>query len=202
MTTTTNTSNCNRRELLKKTIIAGALLGFGCNDLIAGSKKEIKRMSDSGMTTEEILRFAFGNSIPIFQSLAKQLGKEKLIEMLEKASSEKISQEAEYMVKDIPDRDINSFAMLFEDYLSTPPFDKALSAQVVEKSEKVFEIKYTECLFAKIFREMGAADIGYTLECVGASIFAKTFNQKMTCKNPKNLMKGDDVCIERFELEV
>jgi hypothetical protein len=53
-----------------------------------------------------------------------------------------------------------------------------------------------------VFREMNAADIGFAFECSPARALAKAFNPKMKWINPKNLMKGDSVCIERFVLEV
>jgi hypothetical protein len=49
---------------------------------------------------------------------------------------------------------------------------------------------------------MNAADFGYAFECSPAHTLAKVFNPKMTLLNPKNLMKGDSVCIERYVLEV
>jgi len=48
---------------------------------------------------------------------------------------------------------------------------------------------------------MNAADIGYALECSPAEAAAKAFNPKITTSNPKNMMKGDTFCIERFVLE-
>jgi hypothetical protein len=48
---------------------------------------------------------------------------------------------------------------------------------------------------------MGAADIGYALECSGSEPAAKTFNPRIKASNPTNMMKGDSSCIERFVLE-
>ena len=62
-------------------------------------------------------------------------------------------------------------------------------------------MKYTECPAAKFYREKNAADIGYAIECSSPDNMAKAFNPKMEAKGIKNMMKGDDVCIERFTLK-
>jgi hypothetical protein len=48
---------------------------------------------------------------------------------------------------------------------------------------------------------MNASDIGYAIECSGSDKMAKAFNPKMQAINSKNMLKGDDVCIERFILK-
>ena len=53
----------------------------------------------------------------------------------------------------------------------------------------------------KLLRAMNAADIGYSLECSGMAAATRAFNPRITTSNPKNLMKGDSYCIERFVLE-
>ena len=75
-----------------------------------------------------------------------------------------------------------------------------ISYEIIEESDNAFAVKYTECLPAKLYREMNAAEIGYSIECAASDKVAKTFNPKMEVKSIKNLMKGDDVCIERFFL--
>lgn len=153
------------------------------------------------MTVEEAIRFAYGNNIPMYKSLAKELGKEKLLKMLEKATAEKITQEIESVAKDMPVRDMAHFSQFLKAYLASPPFNTALKNQITEESEKVVEVTHSKCLFAEIFREMDASDIGYALECAASDTAAKAFNPNMKATIPKCLMKGDDCCIERFELE-
>ncbi len=104
-------------------------------------------------------------------------------------------------VRDLPKRDINALTKFLQDYLSTPPWDTALTGQVIQRGDKVVELQFTQCVPAKLLRAMGAADLGYAIECAGGDAAIKAFNPKMRCEMPKNLLKGDDVCIERFVLE-
>jgi predicted ArsR family transcriptional regulator len=195
---------------LTKQLLAGTLLGLGVQDLLAapivqaaeqGSGQKTKQQLDSGMTVEEVFKFAYGNSIPLMKQMAKEMGREKLIAMLTKASARNAKEMVATAAKDITERDMKAMAKFMESYTSMPPWDKAMKYEVVEKSDKVLEIKYTECPVAKIYREMKAADIGYAIECSSGDAFAKAFNPKMKAQNPKNLMKGDSACIARTELE-
>lgn len=196
-----------RRQFLTKVLPTGALFCLGCKGLLAvplintaktppGQKP--KYLDDSGMSVEDVYKFGFGYCIPTYQALAKQIGKEKFLDMLTEANTEVYSQMFASMAKD---RSMKSLASIFQNMLSTPPFNKAFEYKIVENTDKVLEMKFTECLPARIFREMNAADIGYALECAPTDAVAKSFNPKMRTENPKNLMKGDSVCIERFVLE-
>src|SRR5512137_2436236 len=184
-----------RRRFLTEALPAGALFCLGCKGLAAAQKP--KYLEDSGMTAEDVFKFSYGYLVPILESMGKGLGKEKLLTLLEKAGAENYSQMVKAMAKDYPSRDMKSFVKMMDAFMaSVPIFQKALAYEVTEFTDKVYEAKYTLCLPAKILREMNVADIGYALECSSSDAMVKAFNPKMTASFPKNMMKGDSVCIE------
>jgi L-2-amino-thiazoline-4-carboxylic acid hydrolase len=192
-----------RREFLTKQLLAGTLLGLGCQGMLVPSKADAalqKTAQTSGMTTEEVFRFAYEYCVPLFRRMEKELGKKRFIRMLTKASAENTAAMISTMAKNLPARDMKAFADLMAGFVKTKPYNEALKYEVVEKTAKVFEMKFTECLIAKLYREMNASDIGYAIECSPGDAMAKAFNPKMKSENPKNLMKGDSVCIGRYEL--
>lgn len=69
-----------------------------------------------------------------------------------------------------------------------------LTFEVVEDTPQAFEVQVTECLWAKTFREIGAADIGYLLICHPDYAYCQGFNSKITMSRSKTLMQGDDYC--------
>lgn len=200
-----------RRKLLLG-IPAGALFCFGCRnasvvpseeDAQEPAEEKHKFLLDSGMTVEEVFQFAFTNNlIPLLKSLALEMDQDKFIEALKTASARNIEQMITTVAKDLPSRDFAAFTEFTKNFLSEFPYNKALTYEITEATENTLEIKYTECLFAKTFRDADAADMGYAILCSPTPTFARTFNEKITMTNPKNLMKGDDVCIERSVLEV
>jgi hypothetical protein len=190
-----------RRRFLTEALPAGALFCLGCKGLAASQKPSY--LEDAGMTVEDVYKFSFESVVPILESMGKDLGREKLLRLLEKASAENYAQMVAAMAKDYPSRDMKSFVKMMDAFMAgMPVFQKSLAYEVTEFTDKVYETKYTLCLPAKILREMNAADIGYALECSPADAFVKAFNPKMKSTIVKNIMKGDSVCIERIVLGV
>jgi len=68
----------------------------------------------------------------------------------------------------------------------------------VEDSETAHEIRVTECLWAKTFREAGAAAIGYAVVCHGDYAECQAFNPHIRMIRTKTLMQGDDCCNHRW----
>jgi hypothetical protein len=193
-----------RRRLLTTTLPLATIACLGCRGAAAQTLApgtESKFSQDTGMTTEQSYAFFYGTFIPVLRALAKSMGPERLLSELTKAASDNTGQMIAAMAKDLPARDLKAFSALLTSILVAPPYNKALTYKVTEDTGQVLEIKYTECLPAKLLRAMNAADIGYALECSGSAAAAKAFNPKITTSNPKNIMKGDAYCIERFVLQ-
>jgi len=76
-----------------------------------------------------------------------------------------------------------------------------LTLKVVEDTPEAYEVKSTEGLWAQTFREKGAAEIGYALQCHRDYADCQGFNPKMTLTRSKTLMQGDDCCNHRFVWE-
>jgi hypothetical protein len=194
----------SRRRLLARTLPLAALGCVGCKAALAQSLApgSTSRFAEkTGMTTEETYAFLYGSLVPILQGLAKEMGRDRLLAVVTSAATENTEQMIASLVKEWPARDINAMSRLWASLLSTPPFNNALAYEVLEQTDRSLELKFTACLPAKLLRAMNAADIGYALECSGSKAVARAFNPKITVSNPKNMMKGDPYCTERYVLE-
>jgi hypothetical protein len=201
-------SGSSRRKFLTNQLPAGALMCLGCKNLLSSpsvlfnsqeAAQKAKYLMNSEMSTEDVFKFTYNNCVPIYKHLGSKIGYEKFIEMLKEAAAEKSTESVKSLLQGKPG-EVKSIASMLKTNLSNPPYDNAISYVINEESENVFEIKYTECLVAKLHRDMNAADIGYATECSMWDAIAKAFNPKITASNTKNLMKGDDACIMRFNL--
>jgi len=190
----------SRRRFLASAVPAGVIACLGCPRLMALPGQASKFSENPGMTTEETFRFFYGTFVPALIILAKNTGREKLVKELTKASAENAAQMIGEMAKDIPKRDIKAYAAMMEGMMATAPYNKAITYEVVEASDKAYVMKVTQCLPAKMWSEMKAADLGYALECSSGDAMAKAFNPRMKAVMPKNFLKGDNVCIGRVEL--
>ena len=192
-------NNKSRRQFLLKTIAAGALLGIGCPKMMAASKNQ--GTSNDNKAVSETVRFMLSNNIGIYKGLEKKLGSKKLVKMLENITNEDWAKAIKAATSDMEDKSIDSYAKMMTDIMNMPPYNAIFDYQITEQSEKVLEVKYNKCLFAEVFKEMDAANIGWALQCSSGESSVKAFNPKMTFSNSKNMMKGDEYCFERIELK-
>ena len=196
--------DAGRRQLLTTALPLATMACLGCRRLAAqslapgGGNRFLER---TGMTTEETYAFFYATFIPVLQSLSREMGPERFLTALTKAAGENMVQTFTPMLKDLPVRDMKALAGVYQGILSAPPSNNALTYEITEQSDKALELRFTACLPAKLLRAMNAADIGYAIECSTGPAAVKIFNPKMVAANPKNLMKGDSICIERIELQ-
>jgi len=199
----------SRRQFLKNVLPAGTLFCLGCSNLLtmpnsvdkqAGSAKKHKFFENSDFTYKDVYNFAFKNwFIPINKKLAEEVGREKFIEMLKKASSKIGAEGGRRLAESLPKNDFNSFVVDLRSTLEESSFWKhVLSYEIVEESEKLYEVKFTECLWAQTFREADASDIGYAAVCNQDYSYARAYNPKMRMIRPQTLMKGEDLCHFRW----
>jgi len=200
----------NRRWFLHDALPAGALACLGCTrglclapaeeKLQSAPAAQHKFLADSRMTFADVFKFTYQDGfIPLMNHLAKEVGREKLVEMLKQAASEA---SAERMGKRAEEFQVRTPAVFVSPLKAKGGMvEHVLTLEVVEENEKAAELKVTECLWAKTFRGAQAADIGYAVACFPDYASACAFNPKMKMVRSKTLMEGHDCCNHRFIIE-
>ena len=190
----------DRRDFILKSFSSCALCCFAAPNLFGSDKKlhpiasdqQHKFQSDSGMSIQGAYNFAFKEwYIPAMKNLMKQIGKEKFLKML-KTSSE---------MSHVPDEDadINYDERTLSVWSTNiitgcENWSDRLTFEVLNDSQNVFEIKFTECLWAKTFREADASEIGYAGVCYQDYPMTKAFNPNIKLIRETTLMQGHDCC--------
>lgn len=191
-----------RRELLTRSICAGSFFCLGGSMILAALHQEEtgkthKFLEMSGMTYEEVFQFALGRIyVPTMRVLTKKVG----LDVLEKAACEAAFKRTEAAASRFPKRDLSAFTAVFKN--PNPHAEHMLTMEVVEDTDAAFEMKFTECLWAKTFREANAADIGYRCICRADYATAEAFNPKLKLVRDKTLMQGHSYCNHRCVMEV
>ena len=158
-----------------------------------------KFQEDSEMTFERVFNFAYRGYIALMQNLAKELGEDGFLEALEKASSKASAQRFQKRAEDAPSNDFSAFTALVQD--RNRFWKHVYSMDIVENTETAFEVRVTECLWAKTYREANAADIGYARHCHPDFAECQAFNPRIRLIRTKTLMQGDDCCNFRWVWE-
>jgi hypothetical protein len=151
------------------------------------------------MTMEQVYDFAFkGNYIPAMKNLMKLIGKKKFLYMLKKSSEMLYENDEDTYFKN-KERTLKTWSEYSKKLMKD--WDNILTGEILTDAESVLEIKYTECLYAKTFREADAVDIGYAVLCHQDYPWTKQFNPKLKLIREKTLMQGDDCCHFKWIME-
>ena len=199
----------SRREFLLNVLPAGSLFCLGCGYLSAWSagqevqkavEKKHKFQEDSGMSFQEVFEFAYKGLIRTMESFAGQMGRDKLLEMIRKSSEESSRLRAKKRVEGLQKNDFATFKAMYKG--KPDRFGEQIQTIVItEESDTAIADRVTECLYAKIFRDKGAADIGYAWCCHGDFAMAQALNPKLRLIREKTLMNGDEYCDFRWVWE-
>lgn len=150
------------------------------------------------MTWEEIFRFAYQKDlIPLLKELGERIGREKWTALLRDASDEVVRKKTARRPHSTPDLMTLAAGM----QKMSPLMQHALDAEIVEMSPEAFEYRVKKCLWAKVFRDGDAADIGYAMVCYPDYSVARSLNPKLRLIRTQTLMEGRDSCSLRYVME-
>jgi hypothetical protein len=156
-----------------------------------------KFKADAQSSFEDNFKFAYAEVlIPYLNDIADAIGRKRLIKIIQTRWEERCWQSGKKFAQDSAKPDFANFT----EGTRTPNrfWQHALSLTIVEDTPKAFEIKVTECLWAKVFREAGAADIGYAGICNPDFATARGYSAKLRMVRSKTLMQGHDFCNHRW----
>ena len=191
-----------RRELLTRVLPASAFACLTCRCAFAAAEAvRSKTAVPVEMSYDEMFKmFYLEGFIPTMKAMGDEIGRDKLVEMLKRASAKAAEQAVKEWTKKLEKRDLETFTADMRK--PSPLYRHALSYEIVEDKPTAFESRVTECLWAKTFRGADAADIGYAYVCSPDAAATKAFNPKIRVTHSgKTLMEGNDRCQSRMVLE-
>lgn len=130
------------------------------------------------------------------QEIASEIGREKFLEILKKASFEANRKLGESLSKRVSRNDLSFFAGAFLN--PGVDFQHSMTYKIIENTEQAFEVKVTECLTEVTFREADALDIGFAGVCYADYGFPEGLNPKIKMVRDKTLMQGHNCCNHRY----
>lgn len=193
----------NRREFVTKTATTCSLIccgGASLSSLLHAAGQEAgtsaekhKFLKDAGMSYNDIFQMAVVRLyLPTVRAVAAEIGMDKLQKVLLEDMKKRIADR----VKNMPSRELKDFAQFFKN--PNPFTANTWTMEIVQDSDKVLEMRFSECLWAKTFKEANAADIGFKLICSGDYVTAEAFNPKIRLIRDKTLMQGHDRCNHKY----
>ena len=200
-----NKTNTSRRDFITKAIPGCALSCFAFNQLFASETfKEVLPLQDGRdkfdtpmdreITIKQWKKNRHIKYIGILKNLEKEIGKEKLLGLLQRASYEENVQLGKQLSNRITSLEV--FADPFRSESSN--LSKIIVREIVEDTENAFEIRVTGCVDEIIFREANALELGYACVCHADFGLPEGINPKLKLIRTKTLMQGHDCCNHRY----
>ncbi|MFX1329185.1 MAG: L-2-amino-thiazoline-4-carboxylic acid hydrolase [Promethearchaeota archaeon] len=144
---------------------------------------------------EDYFRTRFNGIVEIIRILAPLMDEEKALDIIKKLWEKKGTEMIVRQLKNTkPITNFKEFKEIYKEQISTEYMKHCLGFEIVEDTPKKLVFKFTECLWAKTFLEIGGSDIGYAMCCHPDYVMAKAFHPKIKLERTKCLMKGDDFC--------
>ena len=134
---------------------------------------------------------------PIFEEMVAKLGREAAISILESAiKRDAIAHGKSSGSSKMEQNDMSAFVKLYELWTA----EDALEIDVIEQTDQSFKFNVTGCLYAKMYRNMGIADLGSVLSCGRDKHFCGGFNPNLQLERTQTIMRGADFCDFRYSL--
>lgn len=196
----------SRRSFLTQAVPLCALTCLGAGEIFAKSpffnaslqEKEIhkfdRELPGPKFTYRRLVAFQSRSYIRFVRFLQKEMGKEKVIELIKKHTDERMLKQAKADLKRLGNADFKTYISIFRD----PRMEASLNMKIVQDTDTVFEIKVTDCLAAESFLPHKAGDIGYATVCWGDYIWASGFNPKIKLIRDKTIMQGHGYCNHKY----
>jgi hypothetical protein len=195
----------DRRQLLARTMPVCALACLGSSGLPGvavlaqeASEQELHKFDvqrDAKLSRKQVIQIENSKLFDFIRTLQTELDEPELLRLLNANSANTGRRAGESQRRNSPDGEFQTFVATFR----PPRYAGALTHEIVEDSEKVFELRVTECVWATAFREAGLdGEIGHAAMCNMDYHWPTAFNPDFIMERDRTLMQGHDYCNHRY----
>lgn len=162
-----------------------------------GVKHKFDEEIDRALTIRQYFKERYGEIIRLASALEMEWGKERTIDFLKRTAKKYMLELGPKRAKELKDNSFETFVDIFRG----PAFKKVLTMEIVEDTDAVFELKVTDCIWARTFLDAGAGEFGYAHICYGDYFSCQGFNPKISMVRDKTVMQGHALCNHRYVLQ-
>lgn len=198
----------SRRDFLSRVVpacavgclgICGALScsALGADSPLAEEKHKFDKEFPFPLTLRQYMSRQMTMIAEPLKAIGSEIGEENLLRILHDFSIGKGEGQGEDLAGKYPERDFFSYNERFR----SRQMERIITYEIVEDSDRAFEIKVTECVLVQPMLELDAGKIGNAMLCDADYGHATGFNHKIRLIRDKTLMLGHDCCNHRYVLE-
>ncbi len=168
------------------------------------SKEEGHKLHDKyEITYYDLLKNIYEGRISLIRELERVFGKENVHKAVEEFYAKRSTESCTARMEKLENKPETIEEL--RDFLKSTKendFSKQTQSDVwPEQKEDKIEFHTTECLWADIFRELDASDLGEIMLCKTDFVTAPCFHPKLRLNRTRTLMAGDEYCGFLYTLE-
>jgi hypothetical protein len=146
------------------------------------------------MTYEEHFQRVFKNNVSLIRELESRVGKAEMHAILLDWSNRRGVE----MAQDIQAGSFEEFKHRFKQTAESEYYSNVSTVDFPTDTETELACHFSECLYAKTFRDLEAEDLGYIMLCHPDFAMAEAINPKLQLERSKTLMQGHDCCNHKY----
>ena len=131
---------------------------------------------------------------PVVEAFERELGRERSREILAEVIKKLAVQSGREIAQEMGNATLGGLATKYDRWAA----GDALEMNVLEASEQAFDFNITRCRYAEMYRELGLADLGYTLSCNRDAAFVEGFSDELELRRTQTIMEGAPYCDFRY----
>ncbi|MFW9968525.1 MAG: L-2-amino-thiazoline-4-carboxylic acid hydrolase [Candidatus Thorarchaeota archaeon] len=152
--------------------------------------------SKMNITVYEHFKDRSSKLVSLIRELEGVLGKEEAHKIVSHWAEKNAVEDVRTVIESL-DRPIESFndvKVLLRHWVDALNKDKMESVEITEETANKSVCIVTECIYAKVFNDLKAPDIGYVLHCKQDFPATPAIHPNMRLKRSKTVMEGQDCC--------
>ena len=134
---------------------------------------------------------------PLIKAFMAEIGDERALEIAREVIVSLARESGEMLRQLAGDNSLEQFAR----GLPLWNRDDALSFDIPESTPEKLSMNVTRCRYAEMYKELGLADLGFTLSCGRDYAMVEGFNPEIKLERTQTIMEGADHCDFRYTLE-
>lgn len=131
---------------------------------------------------------------PLIRAFMKETGEERGREMVEEVITALAKESGELLRAFVGGDTLEHFARGMDLWSQ----DDAVSFDLVELTPEKISMNVTRCRYAEMYKELGIADLGFSLSCARDFAMVEGFNPAIRLERTQTIMEGAGHCDFRF----
>ena len=139
--------------------------------------------------------------VPILKEFQKELGKEKVNEIVTRAIGPIYRQFGKYWWANTPGNPTDKIKSAIVMFAAADEKGDAIEVHELKKTDDRYDFNITRCRYSEFYKELGDLELGSLLVCGIDDPMTEGYGGKVELKRECTIMKGDRQCEFRYRIE-